>query len=110
MRTEPPGSGTAETLDPDNPVYEVVFWRRHDEDPAVPVELRSWQAEEWTVHDAEVTEVLNWARQTAGSRPYTVHVAASTDEDRIEKLRLFGQSPVSVPLPDPAPFRLAENQ
>lgn len=106
MRSGPPGPSTAQTIDPDHPVYEVVFWRQRD-NPGVPDPRRMCTAEEWTDHDAEV---LDWARDQAAGRPYTVHVLASSEEDFTEKLRLAGQRPVSVRLPASGPFRLAEGR
>ena len=86
-----------------------MFWRRSD-DSSVTEDLRRWIAEEWIVHDAEVTEIPDWAREEAAGRRYTVHVAASPEEDFTEKLRLLGHSPVPAPLADSEPFRLVEGQ
>jgi hypothetical protein len=109
MRTGPPGSSPVETIDPDHPVYEVVFWSQRAS-AAVPDPIRMWTAEEWTVHQAEASEVLDWAREQAADRPYTVHVLASPEENFTEKLRLYGQSPVSHPLPDSEPFQLSQGE
>lgn len=92
MRVEEPGGQDAETVDPDQPVYQVNIYKR-SEDPDTPEELRGYHVSEWKLRDAEVTEVLVWAKEQAGSSPYVVSVASALDGGESHLLRLYGQDP-----------------
>ena len=45
-----------------HPTYRVYFWQRQQ--PHNP--LSGWASDEWEIHDADIDEVLNWARDNAG--------------------------------------------
>lgn len=92
MRVEEPGGGDAETVDPDQPVYQVNIFKRSNE-ASTPEELRGYHVSEWKIRDADVTEVLTWAKEHAGSSPYVVSVASALDGGASHLLRLFGQNP-----------------
>lgn len=38
-----------------------------------------WTSEEWEIADADVDEVLNWARDNADGRRFVVYVRVDTD-------------------------------
>ena len=92
MRVEEPGGGDAETVNPDRPVYQVNIYRR-SEDPETPDELRGYHVSEWKLRDADVIEVLTWAKEQAGASPYVVSVASALDGGESHLLRLHGQDP-----------------
>jgi hypothetical protein len=108
MRSEPRGAEKPVTIDPDNPVYQVTFWERLAQPGELPEAERGFEASSWKVSEADVTEVLAWARERAGSRQtYVVEVAATAEDGCSELLRLYGQDPTIFPF-DGEPFRLAD--
>jgi hypothetical protein len=90
MRVEEPGGGDAVSVNPDRPVYQVNIYRRSD-DPDTPDELRGYHVSEWKLRDADVIEVLTWAKEQAGASPYVVSVASALDGGESHLLRLHGQ-------------------
>jgi hypothetical protein len=92
MRVEEPGGPDAVTVNPDRPVYQVNLFKR-SEAADTPEELRGYHVSEWKLHDADVTEVLAWAKEKAGSDPYLVSVASALDNGESHLLRLYGQDP-----------------
>ncbi|HTF48870.1 MAG TPA: hypothetical protein VK735_15605 [Pseudonocardia sp.] len=75
MRVEEPGGPDAVTVDIFHPVYQVTIFEPLAEPADLPPEERSVMANEWKLHDAEVTEVFEWAKKNAGSHQYVVEVA-----------------------------------
>jgi hypothetical protein len=108
MRSEPRGSEKPVTQDPDQPVYQVTFWERLAEPADLPEKERGFGASVWRVHDAEVTEVLAWAKERATTQPYMVHVATPPEDGHSELIRLYGQDPTISPFEDSEPFQLAD--
>lgn len=97
MHIEQPGNPNPVSGNPDQPVYQVTFWERLSEPAHLPAEQRGFEAAEWKLRDAEVTEVLDWAEREVGpGRTYTVHVASTSDDGNATMLRLLGQDPTIV--------------
>jgi hypothetical protein len=50
-------------------------------------------ANEWKLYDAEVTEVLEWAKDRSRTNDYVIEVATHQVGDSAKLLRLFGNDP-----------------
>lgn len=83
-------------MDPDHPVYQVNIFTRLEEPARLPVGERGFRVSEWKLSEADVTEVLAWAADTAAGRPYTVAVAAASVDDSAHHLHLFGDNPTTT--------------
>jgi len=93
MRVEQPGGPAAVTVDIFHPAYQVTIFEPLDEPADLPHEERSVMANEWKIYDAEVTEVLEWAKDNAGANQYVVEVATPQAGGSAKLLRLFGNDP-----------------
>ena len=74
----------------DHPAYRVYFW--HYEQPRDP--HGGWVSDEWQIEDADVDEVLNWARDNADGRRFVVYarvVCGQLGEPGL--IRLLGTDP-----------------
>lgn len=87
MRAQPEDPRDTRWLDLD-PVYRVVFWKPQSGRPDP-----GWISDEWDVHEADVDEVLTWARADAGGRQFVLYVRTE-DDGEAGLLRLMGQEPV----------------
>jgi hypothetical protein len=81
-------------MDPDSPVYQVTIFERLSEPADVSEEQRGHHAHEWKLHDADVTEVLAWAKDKAGTNDYSVEVASVIDDGDSYLIHLYGQNPL----------------
>jgi hypothetical protein len=75
----------------DQPAYRVYFW--HQPHPENPNSM--WFSDEWEIGDADVDEVLNWARDNAAGRRFVVYVRVDAAEER-GLVRLLGTDPASI--------------
>lgn len=71
MRSEPRGSEKPIADDPDQPVYQVTFWERLAEPVDLLEKERGFEASVWRVHDAEITDVLAWAKEKVTTQPWS---------------------------------------
>ena len=85
----------AEPIDPrdirwerDEVAYRVYFWRG------------AGTSDEWRVTEADVSEVLAWARENAQGRRITMWVE-HTDNGELGMIRLEGWEPTRSKLPPP---------
>ena len=74
-----------------HPAYRVYFWQQpHPENPH-----SIWISDEWEIGDADVDEVLNWARDNAAGRRFVVYVRIDTVRPGEPGLvRLLGTDPL----------------
>jgi hypothetical protein len=93
VRIEEPGGPDAVTLSPDRPVYQVNVYTLVSESAGMPGYACSYHVQEWKLHDADVVEVLGWAKEKAGVDPYTVDVASAANDGESYLLRLYGDDP-----------------
>jgi hypothetical protein len=93
VRIEEPGGPDAVTTDIFHPVYQVTIFEPLAEPADLPPEKRSVMANEWKLYDAEVTEVLQWAKDRSGTNDYVIEVATHQVGDSAKLLRLFGNDP-----------------
>ena len=93
MRVEEPGGPDAVTINPDQPIYQVNVFTRLSEPADVPEGQRGYRVSEWKLHETDVPQVLAWAAEKAGGRPYIVSVASAESGDDAYLIRLFGQDP-----------------
>lgn len=74
-----------------HPTYRVYFWELHR--PQEPDS--SWVSDEWEIEDADIDEVLNWARDTARERRFVVYVSLTGGyPDEPGLVRLLGTDPL----------------
>ena len=76
----------------DQPAYRVYFW-----EPQRPEDPHSmWVSDEWEIGDADVDEVLNWARGNAAGRRFVVYARIDTARPGEPGLvRLLGTDPLN---------------
>jgi len=74
-----------------HPAYRVYFWQRQQ--PHNP--LSGWASDEWEIQDADIDEVLNWARDNAGGRRFVVYARVVGGEPgESGMVRLLGTDPL----------------
>jgi hypothetical protein len=76
------------------PVYRVYFWER-----LMPERPDSaWGSDEWQLEDADIDEVLNWARSRAAGRRFVVYAGVVGGQPEGPGLvRLLGTDPLDEP-------------
>jgi hypothetical protein len=74
-----------------HPAYRVYFWRQlRSQDPR-----SGWESDEWEIGDADVDEVLSWARNNAQGRRFVIYVSIVNDLAHGPGLvRLLGSDPL----------------
>ena len=72
----------------DRPTYRVYFWSRRETPDGAPAPA----SDEWEVSEADVDEVLTWARSAARGRSFVVYACAS-DSEGLGLVRLLGSAP-----------------
>src|SRR6478752_2199687 len=59
----------------DDPTYRVFVWSPASGPPLIPPAVQGWRSEEFDVTEADIEEVLAWARErTPGDGTFTVWV------------------------------------
>jgi len=109
MRVEPTDEKPI-TMNPSHPVYKVVVWERLTMPADVPAEQVGYNSHEWTVSEADAPEVLEWAKNQAGSNEYEVYVAGPYDDGSSTLLRLCGTNPNATCFPPGDYFTLVPGQ
>ena len=76
-----------------NPGFRVYFWEQQD-----PQDPRSgWVSSEWQIEDADVDQVLNWARDSAGGRRFVVYAQViGGQHGELGLVRLLGTDPLDA--------------
>jgi ketosteroid isomerase-like protein len=74
-----------------HPIYRVYFWELQR-----PHDPRSrWVSHEWEIGDADIDEVLNWARDNAAGRRFVIYVRVVSGQPGEPGLvRLLGTDPL----------------
>jgi hypothetical protein len=86
-----------ESWQQDHPAYRVLFWTKPHQPapPGVPLARMGWVCDEYTVTDADVEDVLAWARATATGNPFTLFVEVRNERE-VGLLGLQGFEPTAV--------------
>jgi hypothetical protein len=74
------------------PVYRVYFWERQ-----MPQRPDSgWASDEWQLEDADINEVVDWARDNAAGRRFVVYAKVIGGQpDGPGLIRLLGTDPLN---------------
>jgi len=109
MRAERASGPIVGSPSPDDPVFEVSFWSRCDGLDDVPEDERGYQEEPWHVRDADIDQVLAWARAEVGdSRTFTIYLAPYEHEGNHQPSRwLYGINPTIPTNADGGTYTLA---
>lgn len=76
------------------PIYRVYFWGC----PTPEIADSMWTSDEWRLEDADIDEVLAWARAKAADRRFVVYVeVAGGQPDDLGLVRLIGTDPTETP-------------
>ena len=75
----------------DSPSYRVYFWKRQGQDKQAA--NTGYECEEYELSDADVEEVLSWAKSKGKGHSHVCVYAVFTDGEGSGLIRLTGEGP-----------------